>query len=75
MKIECVKVLQDTPRDESRKPGGAVQQALVWKLLNGLAETGQVGKVQQIFQLLKDRNLTTVNNVVLGPTVKAYLVK
>jgi pentatricopeptide repeat protein len=48
---------------------------LVWKMLNTCAEKGEVEKVKELFSLLKERGLTPVNNVVLGPLVKAYIVK
>ncbi|CAL8088007.1 unnamed protein product [Orchesella dallaii] len=71
----CIDILKNTPRDESRKPAGAAQQATVWKLLNSLAETTSPERVREVFDVLKERNLTNVNNTTLGPLVKAYLVK
>ncbi|ODN04280.1 Leucine-rich PPR motif-containing protein, mitochondrial [Orchesella cincta] len=71
----CINVLKNTPRDESRKPVGAAQQATVWKMLNAMAETTSPEQVKEIFEVLKERNLTPVNNTTLGPLIKAHLVK
>jgi len=72
---ECLKVLKSQPRDADRVPQGANQVALVWKILNTCAEKGDVDGVRELFNTLKERGLTPVNNVVLGPLVKAHLVK
>ena len=73
--IECIEFLKSSVRDETREPKGVQQVALVWKILNTLAEKGNVEKVKEIFAILKERGLTPVNNIVLGPRVKAHLVK
>lgn len=70
----CVEVLKNTPRNESRKPQGALQQATVWKLLNSVAETSP-DKTKEVFEILNERSLTPVNSVTLGPLVKAHLNK
>jgi pentatricopeptide repeat protein len=72
---ECIEFLRGTTRDEARKANGGNQIALVWKTLNSLAEKGNVEKVKEVFSVLHERGLTPINNVVLGPRVKAYLVK
>lgn len=70
----CLDVLKNSPRDESRKPLGGGQQVTVWKLLNSVAEKSSE-MVKEMFDLLNERKLTPVNNVTLGPLVKAYLNK
>lgn len=48
--------------------------ALVWRLLNSLADKGQAEELQTLFNVLEQRNFIDVNNVILGPLVKVHIV-
>lgn len=45
-----------------------------WKLLNTVAETGNVENLQKIFDLLIKNNYITVSNILLGPLIKVHII-
>lgn len=65
------KEVEDNRRSRSTFP----VNALTWKILHTLAEKGEVEKVQEMFQTLRSNGYGQANALVLGPLVKAYLVK
>lgn len=46
-----------------------------WKLLNTVAESGNVENVQKLFDLIVNNNFIAVTNILLGPLVKAHIIK
>ncbi|VVC25742.1 Pentatricopeptide repeat,Tetratricopeptide-like helical domain [Cinara cedri] len=46
-----------------------------WRLLNIVAESGNVENLQKVFDLLINNNYITVSNVLLGPLVKVHIIK
>lgn len=46
-----------------------------WKLLNTVAESGNVENLQKIFDLIIKNNYITVSNILLGPLIKVHIVK
>lgn len=46
-----------------------------WKLLNTIAESGNVENVQKMFDLIINNNYIAVSNILLGPLIKVYIVK
>ncbi|XP_065220787.1 leucine-rich PPR motif-containing protein, mitochondrial-like [Planococcus citri] len=51
-----------------------VTGALSWRILNHLAEKGDVEKVKQYFDLIVNNGYCTVSNILLGPLIKVHLV-
>ncbi|XP_050423237.1 leucine-rich PPR motif-containing protein, mitochondrial-like [Adelges cooleyi] len=45
-----------------------------WKLLNNAADKGDPELVQQLFDILVNKNYTTVSNIILGPLIKVHLI-
>ncbi|KAL4132666.1 hypothetical protein QTP88_009784 [Uroleucon formosanum] len=45
-----------------------------WKLLNTVAESGNVENLQKIFDLIIKNNYITVSNILLGPLIKVHIV-
>ncbi|CAH1737969.1 unnamed protein product [Aphis gossypii] len=45
-----------------------------WKLLNTVAESGNVENTQKIFDLIINNNYITVSNILLGPLIKVHIV-
>ncbi|XP_025193243.1 leucine-rich PPR motif-containing protein, mitochondrial [Melanaphis sacchari] len=45
-----------------------------WKLLNTIAETGNVENLQKMFDLIINNNYITVSNILLGPLIKVHIV-
>lgn len=48
--------------------------AILWRLLNSLAENGKVEELQLMFDNLVKYNLLEPNNVLLGPLVKVHII-
>lgn len=46
-----------------------------WKLLNTVAESGNVENVQKLFDLIVKNNYISVSNVLLGPLIKVHIIK
>lgn len=46
-----------------------------WRMLNALAEAGEVDQVNELFNVLVEHEYTTVSNVLLGPLVKVHVVR
>jgi len=75
MFLECLEVLKTQARDENHKPKGFNQQTLVFKMLNHLAEAGEVEQLKDLFTVLRERNLAPITSVVLGPLVKVHILR
>jgi len=48
---------------------------ICWKLLNTVAETGNVENLQKVFDLIINNNIISVSNILLGPLIKVHIVK
>lgn len=46
-----------------------------WKLLNTVADSGNVEYVQKMFDLIVNNNYIAVSNILLGPLIKVHLNK
>lgn len=49
--------------------------ALCFRLLNSMAEKGNVNEVKEMFSALVKNEYVDINNVILGPLVKVHLVR
>uniref|UniRef100_A0AAR5PUS4 Pentacotripeptide-repeat region of PRORP domain-containing protein n=1 Tax=Dendroctonus ponderosae TaxID=77166 RepID=A0AAR5PUS4_DENPD len=73
-KIEdAIKMLEDTPRDKVNR--GYSYTALVWRVLNSVAEKGLAEDLDRLFDVLVKNDYVDVNSVVLGPLIKVHLIK
>lgn len=46
-----------------------------WRILNTFSEKGDVDLVKKFFETLKSKNYIEITNVILGPLIKAHLIK
>ncbi|XP_005185081.3 leucine-rich PPR motif-containing protein, mitochondrial [Musca domestica] len=60
------------PVDESEN--NYTNASKVWRILNGLAETGNADKLQKMFDAFVKGNFILPTNVILGPLIKVHLV-
>lgn len=70
--IDFVKEQKSVHKREEKSFG---YRALCWKLLNYLAEEGKAEELNKLFNTLVKRDYIEVNNIILGPLVKAHMVK
>lgn len=47
----------------------------LWRMLNALAESGNVERLQKMFDTLVGCNYIIPNNIILGPLIKVHLVR
>ncbi|XP_069704273.1 leucine-rich PPR motif-containing protein, mitochondrial [Periplaneta americana] len=72
---EAVKFLSAQPKEHKVEDRSFLYSSACWRILNSLAEQGRVDDVKQIFDALAKNGYIEVNNVLLGPLIKAHLVK
>lgn len=60
---------------EMEKSKPFVYTSACWRLLNTLAEKGDTVNVRKFFDSLVENKFIEPNNALLGPLVKAHLVK
>lgn len=72
---ETLKFLEENKKVEAKEDNGFNYRATCWRLLNGLAEKGDVENLQKIFDGLVDNNYIVPSNVLLGPLIKVHMVK
>ncbi|KAL1506626.1 hypothetical protein ABEB36_005952 [Hypothenemus hampei] len=70
---EAIKFLEETPRDKGNR--GYSYTSQVWRVLNSLAENGQVEELERLFNTLVKNEYIDITTVLLGPLIKVYLVK
>ena len=46
-----------------------------WKLLNSIAEKGDVNTLNEAFTVLTENKYIAPNNILLGPLIKVHFVK
>lgn len=74
--IDAIDFLSSQKGFESNSEFTSFQHAnACWKLLNTVAEKGDVENIQKLFDLLINNNYITVSNVLLGPLIKVYVIK
>lgn len=74
--LDAVNFLSSLKEFENNTEFTSFQHAnACWKLLNTVAEKGDVENVQKLFDLLINNNYITVSNVLLGPLIKVHIVK
>uniref|UniRef100_A0A6B2E5A6 Putative bicoid mrna stability factor n=1 Tax=Phlebotomus kandelakii TaxID=1109342 RepID=A0A6B2E5A6_9DIPT len=73
---EAVEFLQKNQKPEIKNDDQVFNyRTTCWRMLNSLAEKGQSETLERIFATLEAGNYIEVNNVLLGPLIKACLVK
>lgn len=69
---EAIKLLEEKPHRKVERSYNFT--ALIWRVLNSLAEKGEAEKLNKLFETLQKHDFIEVNNVLLGPLVKVHLV-
>ncbi|XP_055917516.1 leucine-rich PPR motif-containing protein, mitochondrial [Eupeodes corollae] len=74
---DAVAFLQKNKKDEyfNENEGSFMYSASCWRLLNQLAESGNVEKTELLFDTLVKNNYIVPTNVLLGPLIKVHLVR
>lgn len=72
---DCIKILNETPAENAQENRVYTYTALVWRMLNSLAEDGEVEKLNTLFDVLVTKGFIDANNVYLGPLIKVHLVR
>lgn len=74
--LDAIDFLSSQKQFENNSEFTSFQHAnACWKLLNTVAEKGDVENTQKLFDLLLNNNFITVSNVLLGPLIKVYIIK
>ncbi|RVE48682.1 hypothetical protein evm_006648 [Chilo suppressalis] len=71
---EAIQFLQDNQPTEDLE-NNFVLNSKCWQLLNYLAEQKDEAKVLQLIQTLVEKNYVEPSNVILGPSIKVFLLK
>lgn len=74
MKIMKIHVQRNIVWDDVRKPN-SFNNTLCRKILELLADEGDVKRVNEFRDILLSSGLGEMNNVVLGPTIKVHVLK
>lgn len=72
---EAVKFLSAQSKEHKVEDRSFLYSSTCWRILNSLAEQGRVDDVKLIFDTLVKNGYIEANNVLLGPLIKAYLLK
>ncbi|XP_055375539.1 leucine-rich PPR motif-containing protein, mitochondrial [Condylostylus longicornis] len=72
---EAVEFVKKNKKDNLPEEPSFNYTTTCWRLLNHLAEQGEVEKLQKFFETLVESNYIVPNNVLLGPLIKVHLVK
>ncbi|XP_035911020.1 leucine-rich PPR motif-containing protein, mitochondrial isoform X2 [Anopheles stephensi] len=65
----------ESGKDESQREVDFVYNSACWRLLNTLAEKGNVQQVNQLFEHLQGKGYITPQNIFLGSLIKVHLVR
>ncbi|XP_050076567.1 leucine-rich PPR motif-containing protein, mitochondrial [Anopheles maculipalpis] len=65
----------ESGKDEGQREVDFVYNSACWRLLNTLAEKGNVQQVNQLFEQLLGKGYITPQNIFLGSLVKVHLVR
>nr|CAD7568028.1 unnamed protein product [Timema californicum] len=72
---EAIELLNKQPENRTLEERMFVYTSVCWRLLNTLAEAGKSEELRQIFDTLVNLKFIDVNNVMLGPLIKAHLAR
>ncbi|XP_063822748.1 leucine-rich PPR motif-containing protein, mitochondrial [Ostrinia nubilalis] len=72
---EAIQFLNDNKSKSADNETGFVLNSKCWQMLNALAEQKEDTKVLELTKALIENNYIEPSNVILGPTIKAFLLK
>lgn len=70
---DAIKFLNDNKKSSVEVENNYNYSAKVWRVLNLLADRGEVDQLKQFFETLVSRNYIVPTNVILGPLIKVNL--
>lgn len=73
--VEGLKFLETNKRENVSETSGYSYNAICWRILNFLAEKGDVAILNTMFDALVSNNFITPNNILLGPLIKVHVLK
>jgi hypothetical protein len=71
---EAIEVLKQIKNDALPEQGFPYTTAC-WKLLNLIAEKGDVENLNKVFDILIDNKYVEASNILLGPLIKVHMLK
>ncbi|KAG5675530.1 hypothetical protein PVAND_005426 [Polypedilum vanderplanki] len=72
---EAIKFLEINKRETIPDSNSFIYNNTCWKILNTLAEKGNVEELNKLFNALIANNYATPNNILLGPLIKVHVLK
>lgn len=72
---EAIKFLEENKREEMSEIPNFTYNTTCWRVLNGLAEKGDILNLNKLFNALIDNNFAIANNVLLGPLIKVHVMR
>nr|CAD7395757.1 unnamed protein product [Timema poppensis] len=72
---EAIELLNKQPENRTLEERAFVYTSVCWRLLNTLAEAGKSEELRQLFDTMVNLKFIDVNNVMLGPLIKAHLAR
>lgn len=72
---EALKFLESNKRETTPDKNLFAYSMTCWRLLNGLAEKGDVTNLNLLFNALISNNFASPQNILLGPLIKVHVLK
>nr|CAD7437873.1 unnamed protein product [Timema bartmani] len=72
---EAIELLNKQPENRKLEERMFMYTSVCWRLLNTLAEAGKSEELRQLFDTMVNLKFIDVNNVMLGPLIKAHLAR
>lgn len=72
---EAIAFMESNKRENIPETGRFAYNAACWRILNALAEKGDVATLNNVFDKMIENNFATANNILLGPLVKVHVLK
>lgn len=72
---EAFKFMEANKRENIPETGRFAYNSACWRILNVLAEKGDITTLNQVFNTMIENNFASANNVLLGPLIKVHVIK